>query len=228
MITIFIPIRKGSKRVKNKNLKSLPKYKFGLVEIKIKQIIELKKLIKKKNLRHNFEYVVSTNCNKTIRFLKKFKWINIHKRSNRDSTDDSLDRLIKIVPKICNGDYVLWTHVTSPYFNHFDYLNFINFFLKNDKYKSAFSADILQKFLYTKKKGWISHNIKKKKWPRTQDLEKIYIINSAAFISSKETYKKNKDRLDNNPLPIISRRASGFDIDTFEDFMKLKKELKSS
>ena len=66
MITIFIPIRKGSKRVKNKNLKSLPKYKFGLVEIKIKQIIELKKLIKKKNIIHNFEYVVSTNCNKTI------------------------------------------------------------------------------------------------------------------------------------------------------------------
>ena len=83
----------------------------------------------------------------------------------------------------------------------------------------------MQKFLYTKKRGWLSHNVKKKKWPRTQDLEKINIINSAAFISSKEIYKKNKDRLDNNPLPIISRATLSFDIDTFQDFMKLKKDL---
>ena len=42
MISIFIPIRKGSKRVKNKNIKKIGKFNLGLTEIKIKQIIKLK------------------------------------------------------------------------------------------------------------------------------------------------------------------------------------------
>ena len=192
MISIFLPIRKGSKRVLNKNFKPLPNYKFGLTEIKIKQLLNFKKLVSSQNLKEKFEYVVSTNCEKTINFLKKFKWINVYERSAVASKDDSMDELIKIVPGICKGNYILWTHVTSPYFNHFDYLDFIKTFLKNKKYKSAFSADVLQKFLFTKKRGWISHEIKKKKWPRTQDLEIVYIINSAAFLTKREIYEKKK------------------------------------
>ena len=42
MISIFIPIRKGSKRIKNKNFKSLPKFRFGLTELKIRQLEKLK------------------------------------------------------------------------------------------------------------------------------------------------------------------------------------------
>ena len=40
-ISIFIPIRKNSKRIKNKNIKPLPGLKFGLTELKIKQLNEL-------------------------------------------------------------------------------------------------------------------------------------------------------------------------------------------
>ena len=58
----------------------------------------------------------------------------------------------------------------------------------------------------------------KKKWPRTQDLKPIYVINSAAFLSLRDIYTKERDRLCKKPSPIISRN-SGFDIDTFEDFM---------
>ena len=51
MISFFIPIRKGSKRIKNKNFKPLPGYRFGLTEIKIKQIIKFKNLIKKNKIK---------------------------------------------------------------------------------------------------------------------------------------------------------------------------------
>ena len=34
-ITIFVPIRKGSKRIKNKNIKPLPGLKFGITELKL-------------------------------------------------------------------------------------------------------------------------------------------------------------------------------------------------
>ena len=55
MISFFIPIRKGSKRIINKNLKKLPKYNHGLTELKIIQL---------KNLRKT--------CNKGGQFKKSF------------------------------------------------------------------------------------------------------------------------------------------------------------
>ena len=43
MISIFLPIRKGSRRIINKNLKKLPYFKNGLTELKIKQLEKFKK-----------------------------------------------------------------------------------------------------------------------------------------------------------------------------------------
>ena len=72
---------------------------------------------------------------------------------------------------------------------------------------------------------WVSHNIKRKKWPRTQDLEKLYSVNSAAFIASRKVYLKYGNRLGMKPLPIKSNGFSGFDIDEVEDMEFYKKKL---
>ncbi len=228
MITIFLPIRKGSKRIINKNLKKLPYFKNGLTELKIKQLEMFKKFSLK--LEHKFEYVVSTDNDKIIKILKKYSWIKLHKRQKKLSTDDSLDKLIKHVPKICKGDFILWTHVTSPFFNHIDYFNFVKKFLieaKKKNFKSAFSADKIQKFIYREDKKWISHNYNKKKWPRTQDLLNSFVLNSAAIIAKRSIYINQNDRLCRDPLPIVSRSNSGFDVDDLEDFNYVKKNLKS-
>ena len=105
MISIFLPIRKGSRRIINKNLKKLPYFKNGLTELKIKQLEMFKNVSFK--LKHKFEYVVSTDNDKIIKILKKYSWIKLHKRQKKLSTDDSLDKLIKHVPKICKGDFIL-------------------------------------------------------------------------------------------------------------------------
>ena len=67
------------------------------------------------------------------------------------------------------------------------------------------------------------YNNKKNKWPRSQDLKPTFIVNSAAFMASRKTYEKAKDRLCKNPYPLISKGNTGFDIDTRDDFEKLKK-----
>jgi CMP-N-acetylneuraminic acid synthetase len=223
-ISFFLPIRRNSKRIKNKNIKSLPGFKFGLTEIKIKQINKLRKIIKK-NLKIDTEYVISTDSKKVIQFTKKYRWLKVFWRKKKLATDDSLSLLIKHVPDICKKNYILWTHVTSPLFNEKDYLEFIKSFIKlkkNNFSESAFSADVMQKFIIDENNKWISHNYNRKKWPRTQDLKKIYIMNSAAFISSRKTYLTRNDRLCNKPLPIKSRLNAGYDIDDYEDFKNLK------
>ena len=64
MISFFIPIRKNSKRVKNKNTRPLPYFKYGLTEIKIMQLKKFRNLVKRKNpkLFNKIEIIVSTNC----------------------------------------------------------------------------------------------------------------------------------------------------------------------
>ena len=226
-ITIFVPIRRGSKRIKNKNIKALPGFRMGLTELKIKQLNKLR-LKCKKNKKINLDFVISTDCKKVKKFVQNIRWIKTFNRDKLLATDDSLSKLIKHVPSICKNQYILWTHVTSPLFDEKDYINFIKkFFKMKKKYKtskSGFSADLLQKFFLDHKGKWISHNYKKKKWPRTQDLKPHFIINSAAFISSRDVYLKENDRLCKKPIPILSKYCSGFDIDTLEDFKILKNE----
>ena len=227
MISIFIPIRKGSKRIINKNLKKLPYFKNGLTEIKLKQLKKFKSISHK--LNQKFEYVISTDSEKILKILKDYPWINSFKRQKSLSSDDSLNKLINYVPQICNGDFILWTHVTSPFFDHIDYFNFIKKFLqkyKKKNSKSAFSAYKIQKFIYREDKKWISHNYNKKKWPRTQDLLNAYVLDSAALIAKRIVYTKFKDRLCSNPLPIICGAKSSFDVDDLNDFNYLKNKLK--
>ena len=74
-----------------------------------------------------------------------------------------MQKLINLAPKICKGNYILWTHVTSPMFNSKDYLDFLNNFFKNKKAKnySAFSADIIQNLFIQKRLAGFRIIIKK-------------------------------------------------------------------
>jgi len=220
MISIFVPIRAGSKRVKNKNIRKISNFQLGLTEIKIKQLLKLKKKLGKKK---DIEFVIATNCLKVLDYCKHYKWIKTFRRNNKNSGDHSLNKVIKLAPKICTRKFILWTHVTSPLFNSHCYFEFINFFFKNKTSKSAFSADLIQKFLYQKDKKWISHNKKKNKWPRSQDLKPTFVANSAAFIANRKTYIHANDRLCDDPFPIISKGNTGFDVDNKDDFQSLKK-----
>ena len=227
MISFFIPIRKGSKRIKNKNIKKLEKYKLGLTELKINQLTKFRRIASKiKGFNHNFEYIVSTDMPQVINLCKKIEWIKIHRRNSKNSGDHSLQKIINLAPKVCSGDYILWTHVTSPLFSSSLYIDFIKKFfarIKKNKSQSAFSAEKIGKFVFCSKRKWISHNQKIIKWPRTQDLNPLYIMNSAAIISHRKVYMRSKDRLCNNPIPIITLNKKGFDIDDLKDFKALKK-----
>jgi CMP-N-acetylneuraminic acid synthetase len=230
IITIFLPIRKGSKRVVKKNTKKIYNFKLGLTEIKILQLKELRKKFRRDTFFKNYklEFVLSTNIDLVKKFTKNKPWLILHNRQNNLAKDDCLDDLITEVPKICSGDFILWTHVTSPMFKSKDYFVFLKTYfnlLKNKRYDSSFTVDVCNKFLIDDNNKWISHNQNIKKWPRTQDLKKIFSVNSAAFLSSRKNYLKYKDRIGVKPYPHISSPLSGYDIDTEENFTFYKKYL---
>ena len=124
IVDVFLPCRSSSQRVKNKNIKKFSNKNFGLFELKILQL----NLVK--NIRN---IIVSTNDKKIINYLKlkNFKKVIIDVRPNiLCSSKTSTDSLIKYVPKIVFSDHILWTHVTSPFFNEKDYFKAINVYKK--------------------------------------------------------------------------------------------------
>ena len=179
----------------------------------------------KNNLKpYDVEFVFSTNCEKTKIFLNKYNWIKVYDRKKSLSGDDVLDKLVSEVPKVCGGQIIFWSHITSPLFDEKCYLNFTNEFLAKIKiYDSAFSASTIDSFVVNEENKWLSHDRSKKKWPRTQDLKKMFIVNNAIFGAKRNVYTKLNDRLGKKILPIVTPKLLDLDIDYLDDIRILKK-----
>jgi CMP-N-acetylneuraminic acid synthetase len=211
-VIAFLPMRKGSQRVKNKNIKDFSNIKGGLTFIKITQ------LLKSKNIS---TIIVSTNDEevKSIALSFNDERIIIDNRPEKlASSDTSTDDLIKYVLSIVKNDIVLWTHVTSPFVSEEFYDDMIKKYFENiGNYDSLMSVTKIQKFLWNNKKP-INYDKSKEKWPRTQTLEPVYEVNSGAFIADIEVYKNLNDRVGKKPFLYELSEKKAFDIDWEDDF----------
>lgn len=212
-INIFLPCRKGSKRIKNKNTKLFYKYKFGLFENKIKQLLKIKNLNK---------IFVSTDDKKIIDYCNSInsKKITIIKRDKKLANDEaSTDDLIKHVSQHIFENHIMWTHVSSPFITTKKYNEIIKRYYKviQNGFDSLMTVSPIQTFLWNKKKP-INYNRKIEKWPRTQTLKKIYEINSGVFLAHANIYKKQKDRVGKKIYLYELDKLCGFDIDWPNDF----------
>ena len=107
MITAIIPVRKGSQRVKNKNKKKFAN--SSLLEIKIKQLLELQKRNK------IAEIIVSSDDQEMLDIAKKLGAI-AHNRteyyaSSKATNSEFFENLAKTVGK---EHWIMYSPVTSP------------------------------------------------------------------------------------------------------------------
>ena len=213
-INVFLPCKKISTRVRNKNKRPFANIRFGLVKIKLDQLIRAK-LINK--------IYLSTNDNKIISFVKKLqnKKIIIHSRKDYSLSRSSTmtQKLINHAIKVVPDGHILWTHVTSPFVSSSIYDEVIKKYkyCLRKRYDSLMSITKIKGFIWDDKKS-INYNYDKIKWPRTQDIKPLNKINSAIFINSRENYIKYKNRLGKKPFMFELKRYYGLDIDDVEDF----------
>tara|TARA_B100000575_G_C23122500_1_gene649793 strand:+ start:1581 stop:2264 length:684 start_codon:yes stop_codon:yes gene_type:complete len=211
--TVFLPCRAGSQRVRNKNTRKFANHKMGLFELKIKHLTKVKSIS---------NIVVSTNETSIINYLKrkKFNKVSIDIRPNNlCSSKTTTDKLIKYVPKVINSGHVLWTHVTSPFFDNNEYEKSIKLYKKNLKngFDSLMSVTPVNKFIWDKKKP-INYNYKKIKWPFTQKIKTLYEVNSAIFINSIKNYKRFDNRIGKKPFFYEVENFRKIDVDNYSDF----------
>ena len=210
---VFLPCRKGSQRVPNKNTRPFAGIEGGLLRIKLEQLLTCDK-IDKIYLSSDDEVVLnigkSMNNNRII----------IDKRPDylcQSST--STDDVIRYVPELIKEDAtIIWTHVTSPFLKAETYDKMIDSYYNNlSKYDSLMSVNELRTFIWNKD-GAINYDRDKEKWPRTQTLEPWYEINSGAFIADRSIYTQLHDRVGKHVYPYVTTKMESFDIDWPEDF----------
>lgn len=216
-ITAFLPCRKGSQRIPNKNLRPFAQYEFGLLQIKINQLAQCN-LIK--------EIIVSTNDANVkevvLNFKDAFEGINISIDDRPDhlgSSDTSTDEVISYVGEKFEFEHLLWTHVTSPFVDAEDYVKCIEQYFNalDHGYDSLMTVQTIKGFIWNQMQP-INYDKLSEKWPRTQTLSPLFEVDSAAFIASKTVYKTHNDRIGLKPFLLDLQKEVNIDIDWPQQF----------
>lgn len=220
-VSVFLPVRKGSERISNKNTKRFAQFSGGLLELKLWQLLD------------SFgvdEVIVSTNDEACIavaeKFVRKSPKIKINVRPDYLSkSDTNLTDLVLYAPKVCNNSHILWTHVTSPFLDAEFYSKVVNIYQETLEkgYDSLMTARNVQSFLWDIEQNEVINKTSGLKWPRTQDLKTYYEIDSGVFLASKEIYSQLEDRVGSKPFILETNTLESFDVDWPDDFVLAQK-----
>lgn len=215
-VAFFLPARKGSQRVKNKNTRPFAGIEGGLLANKLEQLLATELID---------EIVLSTNDEECLRIGRKYaersSRLRVVERPDElclDSTN--LQDLICYVPTITSAEHILWGHVTTPLADAASYDAAVeDYFASLDEgFDSLVGVTELKNFLLDAE-GRLINNTTELPWPRTQDLAPLYEINHTVFLAPREVYIEQRNRLGRRPKLHVMDKISSMDIDWEEDFV---------
>jgi CMP-N-acetylneuraminic acid synthetase len=206
-----------------KNIRPIAGYRFGLIEIKLRQLLESEAID---------EIVLSTDDAEIVGYGDSLNEprLRIHQRiESLSSNTTSTDQLVAHVLDLVSEGHVLWTHVTSPFITakHYDEIIRIYLEMRGSGYDSLMTTTEIHGFLWMDGKP-INYDRNNEKWPRTQTLDAVHEINSGAFVAPTDVYRELNDRIGRCPYLYAMDKLEGFDIDWPEDFMMAECLLKNA
>lgn len=215
-IKALIPVRSGSVRVKNKNIR--PFAGTTLLEIKIRQMLRIPELD---------GVVVNSNSDEMLEIARRLGAETVKRDEYFASSEVSPNELYENMAQNMDADVVVYTHCTAPLVNDETYSDAICKFLtlpqNND---SLITVSPLKEFLWVDGKAF---NYDAKHKPRSQDLpENFVLLNHVVHILPRQIMIGCKDIIGNAPYLYPIKPEEAVDIDTpldfaFAEFMYLKK-----
>jgi N-acylneuraminate cytidylyltransferase len=204
-ITAVIPVRKGSQRVKNKNLRLFNKKNLLIYKLeKLKKIKQIKKIIVNTDSDEAIDIAKYLN----VDFFKRDKYFASSKCSNSE--------FWSYIAKTTNSKYIMFTNCTSPLVKIQTYKKIIEKFYKiRNKNDSLNTVTEEKSFLYLHCKPI---NFNPNKTPNSQNLPDIVKLNFAVNILSTNLMFSKKSVIGHNPYFFKIDQVEGFDIDTSFDF----------
>ena len=204
-ISTVITVRKGSQRVKNKNLK--PFCKKNLLIYKIETLLKVKSI---KNI------IINTDSNDVIKIAKDYG-VGYHLRDPYfASSECPNNEFWGHIAENTKTEYILFTHCTNPLIKESTYEDFINFFVKNRQEHDSFnSVSEVKEFLILNQKPI---NFDFNKAPNSQNLPDVIKLNFAINILPTSLMFKKKSLIGNKPFFYKLKGEEGFDINTNLEF----------
>ncbi|SEG45202.1 cytidylyltransferase domain-containing protein [Billgrantia desiderata] len=213
-VICFLPCRAGSQRVVRKNIKKFAGYEFGLIQIKLRQLLAAELID---------EIVLTTNDADILAYAESLQEarLRLHRRVEElSSGDTSTDQLVAHAHQLIPEGHIIWTHVTSPFItnSHYDQLIRVYFDQLHRGYDSLMTTTAIYGFLWQDEKP-MNYDRQVEKWPRTQTLKPVHEVNSGTFLASAEVYRQLDDRIGRRPYLYEMDKYTSFDIDWPEDFV---------
>lgn len=205
---IYIPIKKNSQRVPQKNFrefKGRPLWEHTVDKLK------------------DFKVYVDTDSNEILDRCLSKSWVKAFQRKEELIGDKTsvIDLLKDFKNRFEIQDTICQIHVTSPLLD-VNHINFAKWKIEKEKYDSVFSVDVVQKRFWRKEAyGLCPINHNPVKLEQTQDLPKWYCENSYLYAFKTEVLDTH-NRIGNNPYMFEIGFPYNLDIDTEEDWNILK------
>ena len=211
-ISAVIPIREGSQRVKDKNLRKFAN--TTLLELKIDTL---------KSVGLFDEIIVNTDSESAINIAIK-KGIKYHRREAfYASSKCSGSEFFEHLGRVTNTDIFAYCPVTSPFITIETIKKCITTFLETSEHDSLVTVSSVKEFLWLNGKP-INYSVKNA--PNSQDLPNIVSINFGIALINKAILIENKNIIGNNPQFITTDDIESIDIDTPLDFYLAEKIYK--
>ncbi len=201
-IVSFIPIKLNNQRFPGKNLK--PLNGRPLCEWLFETINKVDSIDEK--YVYCSDESIKTYMPNGLTFLKRDEYLDGFEVKGLEI----IDRFVNDV----DADIYMLTHVTQPFTKKESFERALSKVVGGE-YDSAFSAVVLQDYLWHKGKPF---NYDMKNIPRTQDLEPIYMETGAFYIFRKEVFTKLHQRIGLKPYICTIDQFEAIDIDTEEDY----------
>lgn len=204
IIKALIPVRSGSKRVQNKNIR--PFADSNLLEIKIKQLLRIP----------NLDGIVVNSNDDAMLSIARNLGVEAIKRQEYYAGDNVTNEMYKNIAQNCQSDIIMYTNVTSPLIEDKTIIDIINcYFEKCNEYDSVNTAHYYKEFLWLNGKPM---NYQLDKTPKSQDLPNIMALNFAINIIERNHMIELSHYVGKNPFLYITDKIQSIDIDDMVDF----------
>lgn len=212
-ITAVIPIRSGSQRVKDKNLR-----RFGdttLMELKIKILLQVPELDK---------IIVNTNSEEAIEIVRNHEAyqengegrLDYHRREEYyASSQCSGSDFFKHLGEVTDTDIFVYSPCTSPFVKPETFSKCIKAFLSSENCDCIASVSAVKEFMWLDGKP-INYNPLNA--PNSQDLPNVVALNFGVTVVGREDLISNRNIIGKHPNFVLTSEIEAIDIDTPLDF----------
>ena len=204
-IKVLIPVRAGSERVKNKNIK--PFAGSNLLSIKIQQMNSIKEID---------GVIVNSNSDEMLNIAKELGAETVKRDEYYATSSVPMNEVYKNMAENCDCDVILFADATNPLVTTKTINNCIKSYFDNlDKYDSLTTVNEIKQFMWQNGRPI---NYDKNQKPRSQDLPDIVALNHAVSIIPKKLMIEKMEIIGERPLLYKIDSLEATDIDTELDF----------